>query len=396
MNDAIYHGQKILLGVTGTTSAYTGLDLVNNLEALDLEVQVVLSAEAHDYLGERSFENDKMNQIIDDRSGVNKASVDEDWDLIVVAPASFDFIGRIASGIGDSILAKAIAGTSEPVLIVPAMKRNLFTSQVTQANLAKLRNRGMYLLSPEESSKNTKDAADQLDVVPDKVISEIADVFEEQGLFSEKKILITAGPDEASLRSYGYISAGVVENLGYQLGSQAKDMGGDVLLISGTTDQRPPAGVGVLFVDNLRELDLMVMEEAADYDIILMAGFSNNWGREERREFGEREQTKQLGLDIKESPDIVRKLGKLKDDSQVLVDFVLEEDLKTDKANLMEKKNLDGLFVLDRASYGYSSFNLLASGVLTFRSGNVHKFPAQDKSRLSRKLLKSIGKRFHH
>lgn len=395
MNHDIYHNQKILLGVTGTTSAYAGLDLVSRLEELGLRVQVVLSAEAHDYLGERSFENDKVDHIIDDYSGASRADVDEDWDLIVVAPASFNFIGKIASGIGDSLLAEAVASTSEPVLIVPAMKRDLFTSQITQTNLAKLRNRGMYLLTPELPSESQTNETGQLGIIPDEVISEIADVFEEQGLFSEKKILITAGPNEAAPSSYGYVTAGIVENLGYQLCSQAKDMGGDVLLISGTTDQGPPAGVGVLFVDNLRDLDMLVTEEAPDYDIILMAAFSSRWDQQERREFGKRERTKQLGLEISESPDIVGKLGKLKGDTQLLVDFVLEEDLKADEDDLIKEKNLDGLFVLGRATYGDSSVNLLASGALTLRSGAVKSFPAQDKSRLSRKLLKSIGKRFH-
>ncbi len=389
-------GVEITLGVTETKSAYRGVDLIKGLVERDYEVNVILPEGVTEYIGKKSFDLPGVSRILGGDSYVSdNFSAALGSDLLVISPASYDFTGRFAGGFGRDLLSRVAAGYPGPILLVPSMEWEIFSSQVAQRNLEELRNRGVYILEPHSGGGKSQAGEGYLEVPPGDVLKEIEEILKEVSLFEDKRVLVTSGPGREPLGDYGFITTGCESNLGVYLGQHAKEMGGNVLLVSGPSSGRPPSGVGAVGVNSLRELDTLLMEEVSGYEVILMGGEVSNWRSVVRRGPEDDELTKKLDLKLKQAPDVVKKLGKLKESSQILIDFLAEREVDDEALDeVMEGNNLDGLFVLDTDDCNSPGGSRLLSGTLYFRSGAVERFPTQDKARLARNVLKAIGNRF--
>lgn len=386
---------KITLGVTDARSAYRSVDLIKGIVEGGCGVDVILPEGVTEYIGKKSFDIPGVSNLWGGDNFAEEGFVSSlESDLLVISPASYDFTGRFAGGFGGDLLSKVAVGYNGPILLVPSMEWELFSSQVVQQNLEELRSRGVYILDPHVRGEKPGDGEGYLEVAPDQILKEIDNILTEVSLFEDKSVLVTSGPGREPLDGYGYLTTGCESKLGVYLSQQAKEMGGDVLLVSGPSAQRPPSGVGTVGVNDLRELDTLLMEEGSSYGVILMAGEVSNWRPVVTRRPEEKERTKKLDLKLKEAPDVVKKLGKLKEESQILIDFIPDEGMTREElGELMEDKNLDGLLVMDLHDCNSPERNRLLSGTLYFRSGAEERFPTQDKSRMARNVLKSVGDR---
>ncbi|MBS3766481.1 hypothetical protein KGY71_08190, partial [Candidatus Bipolaricaulota bacterium] len=169
----------------------------------------------------------------------------------------------------------------------------------------------------------------------------------------------------------------------------------EVLLASGPTEQITPSGVGVVWVKTVNELDNLLTTEAPDYDLILMVGSASDWGPMAGSDLTEEEKTKKLDLDIPETPDLGRKLGRLKSEDQVLIEFsTVREREKSEALERLKTNKIDGIFSPPKGKEQQDKGEQ-ASGFLLFSSGEVQEVRARNKSRLASGILNQLVERFY-
>lgn len=401
-NSEFLNDRTITLGVCGVSTAYKSASLVEKMRELGAEVRVILNKEAQKFITPLTFERVSGQEVI-------ASSPDFAWDsdepesclssldseLILIFPASFNFIGKLASGLGNDFLTQLTTNTDNPVLLVPSMNRDLYSSQIAQSQLKKLREQGFYILEPKPWNPE-KHVSKDFPLTPDleKLISQIREVFRENQLLESKKILVTSPPTRDPFTPTSHLKIGSGRSLGYRISKKAKQMGGEVLLASGPTEQITPSGVGVVWIKNVRELDDLLTTEAPNYDLILMVGSASDWGPREGSDFREEERTKKLDLKIPEVPDLTGKLGRLKTEDQVVIEFATgSENDKGEKLERLKKNNINGVLFYTVKEQSKTKESPRATSFL-FNSGKTQEVKARNKNQLTRKILKEIGERY--
>ncbi len=400
-NPQLINDRIISLGVCGVRTVYKGVDLLERLRSLGAGVRVYLDGEAEKFVTPLTFESISGNEVMTETPGGSLggsgSGIDPvESDITVIAPASFSFIGKLASELGTDILTELASNSDHPALLAPAMNRNLYSSRTVRSHLEQLESRGFDFVEPKPWGAATERDRDfPLAIVPERIIGKIGEIVGKDRLLENKKVLITSGPTREAFGPGSYGTGRSQQTLGYLLSKQARQMGAEVLLVSGPTEQVPPSGVGVVWVRTLEELDKLLVRELPNHDLILMAGAASDWETRKETLLPREEKTKRFNLDFEKAPDVLRKLGKPKEREQVLVS--LDFNPKSDNSNLgekMEVNDLDAYFCgveeEDSASVSSGSF----SGKLFFNSGNNITFQAQNSSQLSRKIVRELGKVF--
>jgi phosphopantothenoylcysteine decarboxylase/phosphopantothenate--cysteine ligase len=394
-------GKNILLGVCGVSTAYRSINLSERLKQLGANVRVVLSDEAKKYVTARTFERVSGEGVIVEQSESRKnwqdlSGLTAETDLTLIAPASFSFTGKLSSGLGKDLLTELISRSNNPVLLAPSMSRDLYASETVRAHLKKIKETGFYIVEPKPwGLEETSDREPLLTIVVGRIIKKIREVLQEDQLLENRKVLVTSGPTRDLFSLPNPTGEAKDSSLGYNLSNQARQMGGEVQLVSGPTEQIPPTGVGVVWTRSVEELDEMLTGELDYYDLILMASSASDWRPELASDFFEGEKTKRLDLDIPETPDLARKLGRLKNEDQVLVEFRTGPEVEgTDTRERLVENDIDGLFSVKREDPDEKEEKHLIRGSFYFKTGEEANLQAQNGSRLSREILREIGKRF--
>ena len=400
-NTDLMEGKNIVLGVCGVSTAYRSVNLAEQLKQLGANVRVVLSDEAKKYVTPRTFERISGEVVMVEPSESRKdwqdlSELTSEADLTLIAPASFSFTGKLASGLGKDLLTELISNSNNPVLLAPSMSRDLYSSETVRAHLKKIKETGFHVVEPKLwKLEETSDREPLLTIVVGRIIEKVIEVLQEDQLLENKRVLVTSGPTRDLFSLPDHTGGSKGRSLGYSLSDQARQMGGEVQLVSGPTEQIPPTGVGVVWTRSVEELDEMLTGELDYYDLILMASSASDWHPELASDFFEGEKTKRLDLDIPETPDLARKLGRLKEKNQVLVEFRTDLEIeKTETRERLAENDIDALFSLYSETEEEKEEKNLITGSFLFRSGEEKKLQAQNGSRLSREILREIGKRY--
>lgn len=389
--------KRIALGVCGASTAFEGAYLGKKLTEKGADLEVVFGDDGTKFISPLTFEEITGRRVIreegEEETRELKNTIARN-DMVIIAPASFNFIGRLASNLEGGLLSDLAVQADQPVVIVPSLDRRLYSSQNVKDNIEKLRNRGYYVIKPtHEETSDSSGTGLPLFPDPEAVINEIGRIFREDSLLEDKKVLVTAGPTRRSFNSDEEPSTRPRSSLGFQISEQARGMGGEVLLVSGPTEQIPPSGVGVVWTRTSEELDELLLEEIEKHDLIVMAGSAVDW--ETRTELGLAgdEKTMELDLDLDERPDVLRKLGKLKEEDQLLVSIDLEPQKPGfNPEEKMEEINLDAYLFREKKNEEERLNSGFYSGKLALRNGVNEEFHAQNGSRLARTLLQKVGK----
>jgi len=221
-NSEFLNDRTITLGVCGVSTAYKSVSLVEKMRELGAEVRAVLNKEAQKFITPLTFERVSGHDVI---AGSHDFAWDSDEpescfssldsELILIFPASFNFIGKLASGLGKDFLTQLTANTDSPVLLVPSMNRDLYSSQIAQSQLKKLREQGFYILEPKPWNPE-KQVSKDFPLTPDleKLISQIREVFRENQLLEGKKILVTSPPTRDPFTPTSHLKIGSGRSLG--------------------------------------------------------------------------------------------------------------------------------------------------------------------------------------
>ena len=365
--------KNILVGVTGGIAAYKSAGIVSLLKKKGYNVKVVMTENATKIIGPLTLETLSRNRIYVDMWDSNPHYEVEhislaDWaDMVLIAPATYNIIGKVANGIADDMLTTVISAVSvrKPVFFALAMNVNMYENPILKENINKLKSFGYRFIDAEEGLLACNYSAKGRMSEPEDIVNEI----ERYSIFSKiknfdtalkgKKILITSGRTKENIDPVRYLSNNSSGKMGYSLAQAAVDLGAEVTLISGPTDLKVPNGLeNFISVESALEMYEKVDEYFKNTDIFIACAAVADYRPKEYKKEKIKKSDADLVIELIRNPDILLEMRKKKE-KQLLVGFAAEtNDIRENALKKLEKKNLD-IIVANNASVMGSDENVI-------------------------------------
>jgi phosphopantothenoylcysteine decarboxylase / phosphopantothenate---cysteine ligase len=269
------NSKRILLGVTGGIAAYKSPDIVRRLIERGAEVQVVMTAGAREFVAPLTFQAVSGREVRSDlwdetaERAMSHIELARWADLVLIAPATADFLARLAHGMADNLLGTLCLATSAPVAVAPAMNRLMWSNAATQANIALLRARGVQVFGPDSGSQACGETGEGRMMEPADIAAAACALLPAEGPLKGRKLLITAGPTREPIDPVRFISNRSSGKMGYAVAQAARDRGAEVVLVSGPVNLCAPAGVRRICVESAQQMLDAVMQEITGTDIFI-------------------------------------------------------------------------------------------------------------------------------
>jgi phosphopantothenoylcysteine decarboxylase/phosphopantothenate--cysteine ligase len=388
--------KKIVLGVTGGIAAYKAAELVRLLVKAGAEVNVAMTSHAARFVTPLTFEALSGNKVINDMWRPETAPMDhitwgQDADLIIVAPATANFLGKLAHGIGDDFLSTMVMAATAKILICPAMNTQMYMNPAVQDNLRVLKERGLTVMEPEEGGLACRtEGPGRLPEPPDILEEALALVTGKD--FSGLRVLVTAGPTIEPIDPVRYITNRSTGKMGFALAKAARMRGAEVTLVSGPTHLKPPRGVSFVGVTTAEEMREAVLEKSRACEVIVKAGAVLDYRPREKALQKIKKTEESQTLELIRNPDILGELGRMKRKTRcLLVGFAAEtQDLVGNAADKLKKKNLD-LIIANDVSRRDAGFGTDTNAVkVLYRDGRMEDLPLATKEEVADRLLDRI------
>ena len=340
-------GKTVLLGVTGGIAAYKMPNVARMLKKLHCNVHVLMTQNATNFITPTTFETLTGNKcLIDtfDRNfefSVEHVALAKQADLVLIAPATANVIGKIANGIADDMLTTTVMACTCRVLVAPAMNHHMYHNSIVQENLQKLKRHGYEIIDPVCGMFANGDTGDgklpSEETLTEYVIRELAFEKDMEGL----KVLVTAGPTQEALDPVRFISNHSTGKMGYAVAKMAMLRGADVTLVTGPVSLTPPMFVQTVPVVTAAEMYEAVMARAKQQDMIIKAAAVADYRPAEVAEEKIKKDGGRTSLALEKTTDILAELGKNKGDT-ILCGFSMEtEHMLENSRKKLKQKNLD-------------------------------------------------------
>ena len=359
--------KNILLGVTGGIAAFKSASIVSLLKKKGYDVKVVMTKNATNIIGPLTLETLSRNRIYVDMWDTNPHYEVEhislaDWaDMVLIAPATYNIIGKVANGIADDMLTTIISAVStrKPVFFALAMNVNMYENPILKENINKLKSYDYRFIEVEEGLLACNYVAKGRMTEPEDIVAEIEryDIYSKIENFNtalkDKKVLITSGRTKENIDPIRYLSNNSSGKMGYSLAQAAIDLGAEVTLISGPTNLEKPKGLkSFVSVESALEMYEKVDEYFGDADIFIACAAVADYRPKEYKKEKIKKSDSDLILELVRNPDILFEMGKKKD-KQLLIGFAAEtNDIKENALKKLEKKNLDFIVANNASTMG--------------------------------------------
>lgn len=341
-------GKTVLLGVSGSIAAYKTASLASALKKLHADVHVLMTKNAVNFINPITFETLTGNKCLVDtfdrnfEYSVEHVSLAKKADVVMVAPASANVIGKIAHGIADDMLTTTIMACRCRKIIAPAMNTNMFQNPIVQDNLKILEKYGYEVISPACGYLACGDTGEgkmpEPELLLEYILREIAREKDMQGL----NVLVTAGPTQESIDPVRYITNHSTGRMGYAIARVCMQRGARVTLVSGPVNIQPPPFVTVVPVKTAREMFEAVTARSEEQDIIIKAAAVADYRPRYVSSEKVKKQDGELSVELERTDDILAYLGKNKRKDQFLCGFSMEtENMLENSRRKLQKKNLD-------------------------------------------------------
>lgn len=345
----------VVIGVTGGIAVYKALDVISALRKKDIEVHVIMTESATKFVNPLTFQSISQNMVVTDMFAETKAweiqhiSLAQKADLMLIAPATANIIGKVANGIADDMLSTTIMAASKAkVIFAPAMNTNMYQNKIVQNNIEKLKNFDYDFIEPASGRLACGDVGigklADVNTIVEKVLSELNDKKKD---LEGKKVLISAGPTIAPIDPVRYITNRSTGKMGYSIAKEAKDRGAEVVLVSGPTNLNPPKDVKIINIKTNEEMKNEIFKYFDWADIVIKSAAVADYKPKEYSTEKIKKGEGDLNLSLTRDNDILKSLGEIKT-HQVLVGFAAESnDVLKNADKKLKNKNLDFIVAND-------------------------------------------------
>ncbi|HAT4297280.1 bifunctional phosphopantothenoylcysteine decarboxylase/phosphopantothenate--cysteine ligase CoaBC [Clostridium perfringens] len=343
----------VVVGVSGGVAVYKALDVISRLRKKDVEVHVIMTKSATEFVTPLSFQSLSQNMVITDMFAEPKAweiqhiSLAKKADLMLIVPATANIIGKVANGIADDMLSTTIMATKAPVVFCPAMNTNMYENPIVQRNISLLKELGYEFIEPASGrlacGDEGKGKLQDTEIIAEETLRRLHYTKDLLG----KKVVVTAGPTMVPIDPVRILTNRSSGKMGYSIAEEARDRGAEVVLISGPTSLRKPNGIKVIDIKTNEDMFNAIKNEFKDADIVIKSAAvadykAKNYSNEKIKKTGD-----DLNLIFERDRDILKTLGDMKE-NQILVGFAAESsNLKENAKGKLERKNLDYIVAND-------------------------------------------------
>ncbi len=389
-------GKKIVLGVTGGIAAYKAAELVRELVKEEAEVHVVMTRSAQAFITPLTFQTLSGNPVTTElfnliaESEIGHIALADRADLLAIAPATANIIGKIAAGIADDMLTTIVLATQAPVLMAPAMNVHMWENKICQENIQKLRSHGYHFIDPDAGELACGyEGKGRLAEIP-AIVEEIRSLLSPKD-FSGDGVLVTAGPTEEPMDPVRFLSNRSSGKMGFALARAARRRGAEVTLISGPTSLAVPPQMKHISVRSAVQMREAVMGHLESASVLIMAAAVSDYRPKQRALEKIKKSAPEAVVELELNPDILAEAGRHKK-SRILVGFAAEtENLLASSREKLKKKNLD-LIVANDVTLPGAGFRVDTNIVkIIDRDGKVEELPLMAKEDLADHILDRIA-----
>ena len=391
---------RVVLGVTGGIAAYKSAELTRRLKDRGADVQVVMTAGAQQFVTPLTFQALSGRPVRTDlwdaaaEAAMGHIELARWPQRIVIAPATADFIARLAHGLADDLLSTLCLATDVPIVVVPAMNRLMWGNPATQTNVATLRLRGLTILGPADGSQACGETGAGRMVEPQDIVEAVlaAPRVAAAGSLHGRKVVVTAGPTRERIDPVRFITNRSSGKMGYAVAEAARDAGANVVIVSGPVNVPTPHGVQRIDVETAEQMMNAVQAEIADTDIFIAAAAVSDYRMREVAEHKIKKTSDELSLQLSRTPDILATVA-AGSPRPFVVGFAAEtQNVERNALGKLEGKKLD-MIAANQVGEGLA-FDCDDNALTLYWPGGKRELERAPKCRLASELVAVIAERF--
>ena len=391
-------GKTVVLGVTGSIAAYKMANVASMLVKLHADVHVIMTENACQFITPVTFETLTGNKCMVDTFDRNfqfhvaHISIAKKADVLLVAPASANVIGKLANGIADDMLTTTAMACTCQKIVAPAMNTNMYHNPVLQDNLKKLEGYGFTVIAPEKGLLACRDIGDgkmpSEDVLVGHILREIAHEKDLAGM----KVIVTAGPTQESVDPVRYITNHSTGKMGYELAKAAMLRGAEVTLVSGVTNLEPPMFVDYVQVKSAGDMFEAMKSRFLDNDIIIKAAAVADYKPKSYSDEKTKKKDGEMSIELDRTQDILKYLGEHRREGQFYCGFSMETQNMLENSRVkLDKKNID-MVVANNLKIAGSGFGTDTNVVTMISKEEEIQLELLSKAEVAHKILDEILK----
>lgn len=389
-------GKTVVLGVTGGIAAYKIANLASMLVKLHCDVQVIMTKNATNFINPITFETLTNHKCLIDtfdrnfQYNVEHVALAKRADVVMIAPATANIIGKMANGIADDMLTTTVLACTCKKIVAPAMNTQMYRNPIVQDNMKKLTHYGFEIIEPATGFLACRDIGEgklpDPELLLEYILREIA--FEKDMI--GKKVLVTAGPTQEAIDPVRFITNHSTGKMGYAIAKHCMLRGADVTLISGPTSLVPPPFVTVVPILTAKEMFDAVTSRSDSQDIIIKSAAVADYRPATIADEKMKKSSESLTLEMEKTDDILKYLGEHKKEGQFLCGFSMEtENMVENSRKKLEKKNLD-MIVANNLKQSGAGFGTDTNIVTLITKEGETEFPILSKDDVAKEIIDRI------
>ncbi len=395
---------NIVVGVCGGIAAYKTVEVVSRLKKTGYNVHVIMTRNAQEFITPLTFQTISSNKVDTDMFerpdvwDVHHISLAQKADLVLVAPATANIIGKIATGIADDLLSTVIMATKSKVVFVPAMNTAMFENSIVQENISRLQKAGYCFIEPDIGLMACGTAGKGRFPEPKDIVEYIKSVLISNNKdFDGKRVLISAGPTREMIDPVRFLSNRSSGKMGYAIAQAAYYRGADVRLVTGPVadhiSKQISSDINVINVTTATEMNTVMLSEYHNCDIVIMAAAVADYMPKCFSNMKIKKNEEELSFKLVRTPDIAKNLGEIKSYNKLHIGFAAEtENLIENSLNKIGKKKLDFIVANDITQKG-AGFEVDTNIIKIIKPNKeIIEYPILSKKEAANAILDEVSK----
>ncbi len=387
-------GKNIVLGVTGGIACYKACDIVSRLVKLGACVDVIMTKNATEFVSPKTFESLSHRQVVVDtfqkieKFEIEHISLAQKADLFLIAPATYNIIGKIANGIADDMLTTTIAAAKRAIKVIcPAMNTNMYTNEICISNLKKLKELGFVQVQPISGRLACGDIGVGKMQEPDVIVKKVCELLCGKQDLAGKRVLITCGGTEEAIDAVRVITNHSSGKMGIAICKECKKRGAQVTLVAGKVSVKIPELDKVVGVSTTMQMYDAVLDNSKVADYVIMAAAPSDY--RPKQVASNKIKSENLVLELVKNPDIAAAVGKNKMDTKLVIFSAETENLIENAKGKLAKKNADMVVANDVTKEG-AGFNVDSNIVTIITKNSVKDFDKMSKDDVAKIIVDNM------